>query len=145
VLQIVCTYALSLLESVIATGFPATDAYSSLYLATVDWMRWKKENIVVRFSRRNFGTHEKNRHDAEKMKFAVNMNTVACRAVTMQRPLDRYTRAACKQRFGKHVAESTNRRVSIVVLLDTMCILVGPFRGFIRKTVGATKSALYGI
>jgi hypothetical protein len=60
------------------------------------------------------------------------------------RKISKYTRAVSRQRPAKHVPAATNRRETIEVLLETVCLLLGPGRGVVRKINGTTKSVLCG-
>jgi hypothetical protein len=44
----------------------------------------------------------------------TTLNTIACRAVTMQRPRDKYARAVSRQLLGKQVPAATDTNVAIV-------------------------------
>jgi hypothetical protein len=48
-----------------------------------------------------------------------------------------------RKQLSKHVPAAMDKHAAIEVLLETV-FLVGPCKGSIRKTIGATESVLYG-
>jgi hypothetical protein len=62
----------------------------------------------------------------------LKQNTIACRAVTVQRPRDR-------QRLGKHVPMATDTRATTEVLLETVFLTRSVQRGY-KELEGSSRS-----